>query len=383
MRFWLWIVLGLLLCGPALALETRVKTRTPFCAEPQPNCQAAFYLTPADAIRIEGQSTDGKWLRIRHLVSQRLGWVAAGDIRLSTAGKLVSSRERALAQPALALVAHGDALGLIEDGQLVPLQGEIPARPLVGLDSLNRENLRALWFGEQLRLFGVESLENTRFYTELQPALRPHVRFHTLLRLGDGPSSAGWLADEGLLVLMAQHDAAWGNGLLVGLDADYLPVFLIRSMLELQAFLPAELRNGLRGDSLRLVDLSVDGTLTLSAYHSGLRRSVLIRLGVKAAGDWDFRGQFYWPAQIAFKPEAAGVHLRVWQQGEQTFVAIRSDPDKQAYLAYYNGASEPVTVQALNQAIRDGVLFQGRLWTLDDQAVKHWDVVSDPAVDKP
>ncbi|MEZ0372344.1 MAG: hypothetical protein ACAI44_24860, partial [Candidatus Sericytochromatia bacterium] len=118
---WLKPLLGLLLTAtasvPALALDAKIKIRTPFCREAKPGCQPSFFLTPVDAIRIEGQSSDGKWLRIRHLASGQSGWVATADIQQTTPSQLKSETVTSLAQPALALVVSPEGLQLLEKDQ--------------------------------------------------------------------------------------------------------------------------------------------------------------------------------------------------------------------------------------------------------------------------
>lgn len=367
--------IGILLCWSpsAQALAAKVKIRTAFCQEAKTNCLASFYLTPSDRIRIEGQSADGKWLRIRHLASNQTGWVLTADIQLQPAGRLQSAKVMDLESPALALVAGRDGVALIRQDSLVPLNPRQGSQALLGLDSLQPEGLRAcLMRNNQLRIYGEMQLEKERFLSELEPGMSAYPHYQTLMRLGPGPHAVAWLPEQ-ILLLMGAGDAGWGQAILVGLDTQYLPVLMLRQTVELQNFLPVEVRSGLRIESLRLQDLEPDGTLTLSAYHSALRRDVLVRVRPHLSANWDFLGQYYWPRDLPFRPDVAGLKLRLWHAGEQTFLLVSSEGA--SYLIFYAGGSEPLTQQKLETPILDAVLYRGQLWSLEKTTVTRWQPV--------
>lgn len=381
----LGLLWGLEAFAPAAqAAEAKVKRRTAFCQEAKADCLPSFYLTPSDRIRIEGQSADGKWLHIRHLDSDQIGWVTASEIQLQSVSRLDAQVVMNLDTPALGLVAGPDGLGMLMADQLLPVQANVAVQHLRGIDSLKPESLRGFMSPTQeLRVYGETEVEKEKFLQELRPQLTPIEHYRTLIRLGSGPHTAAWLPDEQLLLLMGEADGDWGNSLLAGLDAQYLPVMLVRTIIEVQGFLPAEVRIGLRGESLRLQDLEPDGTLTLSAYHSGLRRDVLIRVQPRVNRSWDFEGQYYWPKDVPFRPDAAGLRLRLWHLGEQTYLLVSTPDSGPGYLVFYAGGSEPVMVQRLSAPVLDGVMYQDQLWTLEKSTITRWQPIEEePAGDK-
>ncbi|HEY9839963.1 MAG TPA: hypothetical protein V6D23_05900 [Candidatus Obscuribacterales bacterium] len=381
------LALGLIclqsLNGPAFALDAKIKIRTPFCREAKAGCQPSFYLTPVDAIRIEGQSSDGKWLRIRHLASGQSGWVAAVDIQQTTPSQLKSETVTSLAQPALALVVSPEGLQLLEKDQMRPLEPEGTAKgtakgavlALKGLDQLQPDSLRVFMSdARELKVYGLVEIEKQLFLQEVQPALQPFPRFRTLLRLNSGGFAVARLPDQILLVLGA-GSGSWGAAKIVGLDQGNLPVMVLREAVEIQNYMAQDIRSGLRGESMRLLDLEPDGTLVMSAYHANLRRDVLLRLQPSIGVNWDFQGQYIWPKELPFRPDALGLKLRMWHEGDQTFVLARTESTGAGYLIYYAGGSEPMTVQKLETPVLDAVLYQSQLWTLQSKSVIRWQPV--------
>lgn len=366
----------LLLAGPGLALEAKIKARTPLCREPQANCQPLFYLTPADAIQVEAQSADGKWYKLRHLASGQQGWVSAETLSLRSPNRLAAGKVRQLGSAPLALVSSPEGLALLEPARLVPDQGA--ALPLQGLGGMDPASLRTLYTpARELLVYGLVEVDKQRFLQEVQPALKPQPRFRTLLRLNQGPCAVARL-DDGTLLVLGDGNGAWGEGQLVGLDAQYLPVLLLRQSAEILGYLPESARQNLRGESVRLLDLEADGTVVLSAFNAALRRDVLIRLRPRLGTNWDFGGIYFWPKQLPFRPDAPGLRLRLWHSGDQSFLLTSSDTSGPGFLAYFAGGNEALTLQRLEQPVRDAIILNNQLWTLGQKDLTSWQPVSDP-----
>src|SRR5262249_17635032 len=137
-----------------------------------------------------------------------------------------------LETPALGLVVGPEGLGLLRADKLTPVQSKLPEQALHGSDSLKPESLRFYMSStHELRAYGEVEVEKDRFLQELKPQLTPFEHYRTLMRLGAGPHTAAWLPDEQLLLVMGDGDGDWGNSLLAGLDAQYLPVMLVRTIL--------------------------------------------------------------------------------------------------------------------------------------------------------
>lgn len=362
----------------ALAVTASIKQRTPFCREAKEGCQPVFFLTPADGIQIEGQTGDSKWLRVKHLASGQSGWVKAEFVAIAAPSRLEPETVIKLDAPALALIDTPEGPALLDKLKLQPLPiGD--SLELKGLESLQSENLRGhLSTARELKIYGLAEVEKQKFIQEVQPALKPYPRYRSLLRLDDGPYSVVSLPDEVLLVL-GKGSAAWGQSLLVGLDAQYLPVMLLRNAAEILAYVPEEARQGLRGESLRLWDLDADGTLVASAYHAGARRDVLLRVRPRINAAWEYEGLVYWPKELPFRPDAPSLKLRLWSSGEQSVLvtSISSGENPAGYLAFFAGGNESLTMQKLQQPILDGQLWQGEFWSLQSDSVTRWKPVMD------
>ncbi len=368
----LGILLLLLTAESAWAVNASIKQRTPFCRETKENCQPVFYLTPTDQIQIEGQTADGKWLRLKHLASGQIGWVKTGDVSIAAPSRLAPEKMLMLETPALAMISGPQGPLLLEPGRLRPVQGGEAVELTGGLSTLLPQTFRGqLSSAQELRIYGLTEVEKQRFLQEVQPALKPYPRFRSLLRVESGPQAVAWLP-EGLLLVLGQGSATWGQSLFVGLDSDYLPVLLLRNAAEILTYLPEEARQGIRGESMRLLDLDADGTLIAAAYHAGARRDVLIRVKPKLKAAWEFEGMLYWPKELPFRPDAQGLNFRLWSTGEQSVLVTSTEASGAGYLGFYAGGNEVLTLQKLDQPILDGQLWQGDFWSLQKDAVTRW-----------
>lgn len=371
---------------PAQAYDAKVKTRTALCREAKENCQPIFYLSPADQISIEGQSTDSKWLKIRHLASKQSGWAKTADIQMFSPSQLSASTALSLETPALALAASSQsppALSLIDKQRFYQLESQQTLLKLKGLSELQGSFLRSLWTPEQeLRIYGLSESEQQSFIQELRSANKAFPEYKTLLRLQSAkqPWAVARAAEDPLLLVLGAGQGPWGKSLLVGLDQNYLPVMLIREAAEILAFIPAEARLGLRPETLRLQDLDAQGGLIATVYHTEARREVIMRVVPRLNQPWEFTGFLYWPKEIPFRAESLGLKLRLWHQGDQNILLAETESTAPGYLAYYVGANEALTVKKLEKPLLDGIFYNNEFWSLQSDAVLHWQAVKEETI---
>lgn len=377
--------LGLASQGPAWALEGQIKERTAFCLEAQKDCQALFYLTPQDTVRVLRQSLDENWYFVHHDLSQQDGWVQSKDLALSLPTKITGTSVASPPAEGLALLAEADQLYVLSREQRFKLtEGHLEAdAPLAGLQDLLPPP-KELWLSfarpdAPLLLLGLTRQEETLFVQEVVPSPDPYPRYHTLLRLKKNEDFRGAaLTQNQNLLLLAEGEASWGNSLLIALDPHFLPLMLIRKDLEFLTYLPNDILRAIRNDSLQVQGLTPDGLLLLSAYDMGSRKKVLLTLRYDPQQFWVYEGLYNWPQQVPLEPKSEGLRLRGLKDGEQFYLLLSQKSSANTYLAFYAGERDAISVQVLDQPVRDATLFQHQLWTLQEKSLKRWTLDFEP-----
>ncbi len=358
----------LLWCGSAQALEARAAQRTPLCQEPVKQCVPLFFLQKDEALSVLYRQSD-IWLRVQHKPSGREGWVEAEFLnlllprRLEKQNSLPAKRMLGLSTGTFAGTFSAEAFtGAARSGEKQkpePFQSGF----LLSSQAINQGFGLP---GGSLPVFNILELADKRHVLyRVNPFTTP-VRYQTLAHFDTAQDFYGSAQQSDVLIVAGNVHGMWGKAVLVGLDQEQWPLWVIRDLRELWERLPGLQKIQLRADDFKLLKLSPEGDLLVSAYHQKLGKKVLLHW--RYDQQWIFQNMLNWPADLK---EEAVTHWFVTAGTEALVLAVNTKKQPLLYV-FPVGMKDPSLQRIFTQNFKDILWVNQEIWILDIEQLTRW-----------
>lgn len=357
----LWAVGNL----PVQALQAILQERVPLCDQPRQSCQPLFFLQKGEQVQVV--YLQGKdWLRVKHVASQRLGWVSAKQAQLLLPTSLQKQAQEKFTGM-LGFWALGEQSGVFSGSVQYELPTQAQTTFAMGYTFAASDPVIAVEksAASKLLFHRLEAHASHVVLWEVNPFLRV-PQFQNLARFERRQDFAGSAQLDGLTLIAGRAQGLWGEAVLIALDVDYWPVWIYRDLRELWAILPFELQSELKAESFKLLSLSPEGHVLIEAYNTKQAKKVILHWRYDKT--WVYQQMLQWPATLK-----ADTVQRWFVTASAEALVLAVNEERQAHLFLFPaGLSEMALHEVLSRPLNGLKWSHDELWSLDSVSLTRW-----------